>query len=207
MDRSVVQRAVLKGSGSFYMSFLQTSAVNPVEALGLILVFAACALLLVDLAVTNHGMPAAGGMVTLLLGGLLLSGVAAAHPLATLVILTAATALTGALFAAVARGRLAVMQTPAKSGPEAMVGEEGVAKEAIGAATPGWVLVHGERWRAVLAVAPEDAHNVNDDHRFTLRAGSRVLVVGFEDGKVLVTPPDEQPAPPHRRRRKPEESW
>lgn len=181
------------------MPFLQTPAASPVEQVGLILILAACALFVVDLAVTNHGIPAAGGMLALILGGLLLFGVAVAHLLMTLAILAAATVLTGVLCVAIWRERLTLMQTPAKSGPEAMVGEEGVAKEAIGAASPGWVFVHGERWRAVLAVAPEDAHDDDHDHRLTLRAGSRVLVVGFEDGKILVAPSDKEAAPPHRR--------
>ncbi len=168
--------------------------------MGLILILVACALLVVDLAVTNHGIPAAGGILALVLGGLLLFGVAVAHLLMALAILAAATALTGVLFVAIWRERLALMQTPAKSGPEAMVGEEGVAKEAIGAASPGWVFVHGERWRAVLAIAPEDAHDDYDhDQRLTLRAGSRALVVGFEDGMVLVVPSDKEAASPHRR--------
>ena len=51
----------------------------------------------------------------------------------------------------------------------------------------GWIFVHGERWRAVLAFAPEgtDAR----DSEFMIGVGSKVTVVGFGDGGVVQVVP------------------
>jgi hypothetical protein len=49
------------------------------------------------------------------------------------------------------------------------------------------VFVHGERWRAVPAVAPEDAYEQEDQERI-IEAGEKVQVVGLRDGKVVVMP-------------------
>ena len=42
-----------------------------------------------------------------------------------------------------------------------MIGEVGTVRSPGGVCSEGWVFVHGERWRALLAFAPEEAgpHN------------------------------------------------
>ena len=40
------------------------------------------------------------------------------------------------------------------TGKEGMIGEVGTVESPVGAESEGWVFVHGERWRAVLAFAP-----------------------------------------------------
>ena len=45
---------------------------------------------------------------------------------------------------------------PTLTGKEGMVGEVGTVRSPVGAESAGWVFVHGERWRAVLAFAPEE---------------------------------------------------
>jgi membrane-bound ClpP family serine protease len=63
-----------------------------------------------------------------------------------------------------------------------MVGEVGVAKSPISAGSQGWVFVHGERWMAALATAPEEAS------RDTIKPGQRVRVVELRNRQVLVVP-------------------
>jgi membrane-bound ClpP family serine protease len=67
-----------------------------------------------------------------------------------------------------------------------MIGEVGVVKEAVGASYPGWVFVHGEWWRAIAAIAPEDAHKRGREQ--VIGVGRKVQVVGFADGNVAVVP-------------------
>jgi membrane-bound ClpP family serine protease len=45
---------------------------------------------------------------------------------------------------------------PALTGKEGMIGEVGTVRSPVGVNFAGWVFVHGERWRAVLAFAPEE---------------------------------------------------
>jgi membrane-bound ClpP family serine protease len=45
---------------------------------------------------------------------------------------------------------------PALTGKEGMIGEVGTVRRPVGVNSEGWVFVHGERWRAVLAFAPEE---------------------------------------------------
>jgi membrane-bound ClpP family serine protease len=68
-----------------------------------------------------------------------------------------------------------------------MIGEMGTVRSPVGVNSEGWVFVHGERWRAVLAYAPEGT-----DARYSesmIGVGSKVTVVGFgEVGTVQVIP-------------------
>ena len=45
---------------------------------------------------------------------------------------------------------------PALTGKEGMIGEVGTVRSPVGVNSSGWVFVHGELWRAVLAFAPEE---------------------------------------------------
>jgi membrane-bound ClpP family serine protease len=79
------------------------------------------------------------------------------------------------------RGRRAL------TGKEGMIGEVGTVRSPVGAESAGWVFVHGERWRAVLAFVPEGADPRNGEP--TVGVGSKVTVVGFgEGGTVEVAP-------------------
>jgi hypothetical protein len=51
--------------------------------------------------------------------------------------------------------------------------------------------VHGERWRAVLAFAPEEADS--PDREPVVGVGRKVVVVGFGDGGVVQVVPVEWP--------------
>ena len=71
------------------------------------------------------------------------------------------------------------------TGAEGMIGKVGDVLENVKTDPPGWVFVHGERWRAVPAVAPEDAYEQEDQERI-IEAGEKVQVLGLRDGKVVV---------------------
>src|SRR5215211_801294 len=158
-------------------------------AIGVVLVLVGLALFLVDLSVTNHGLPTAGAILALLGGGLAL--LAAGVPYAG-VLLSAlgvvAVLMGGVLFGILGSSR-ALRGRPAMTGREGMIGEIGTVRSPIGVGSEGWVFVHGERWRAVLAFAPEEADP--RDGEPVVGVGHKVAVVGFGDGGVVQVVPVE----------------
>ncbi len=151
------------------------------------MILLALAFFAVDLVVTNHGLPTVAAVVAFVLGILTLSGATAAYSWAALVVLVALAVLAGVVFVTGSSEALAARGRPATTGVEGMIGEVGDVLETVGIDSPGWVFVHGERWRAVPAVAPEDAYE-QEDHEQVIGVGDKVQVVGFRDGKVVVLP-------------------
>jgi membrane-bound serine protease (ClpP class) len=130
--------------------FLFASQVIPVNVAGVLLIVAAIVLFAAEVKVTSYGLLTVAGLVSMVLGAMML--VDAPPELR----IRWGTLLPSALFMAagtVALVRLVVQaqRRRATTGVAGMLGEIGVA------ATPlsplGWVLVHGERWKA-LADAP-----------------------------------------------------
>ena len=156
-------------------------------AIGVILLLVGIVLFLVDLSVTNHGLLTAGGIVTLLAGGLALF--VAGVPYSGLLlgaIVVVAMLMGGVLFGVL--GSLHVLgRRPALTGKEGMVGEVGTVRRSVGGNSSGWVFVHGELWRAVLAFAPEETEPRESEP--VVEVGRKVRVVGFgEEGEVQVVP-------------------
>jgi membrane-bound serine protease (ClpP class) len=156
----------------------------PGDSAGVALVLLAFVLLVVDLKVTNHGLPTAGGLVALVLGVLMLFNMMAPYLWALLIALVAVAILVGVPFVGALSKVRAAKERPVATGVEGMIGEVGVVKEPVGVSSSGWVFVHGEWWQAIAAIAPEDAYA--QDHKQVIKVGRKVLVVGFQDGKVTV---------------------
>ena len=156
----------------------------PGNSAGVALVLLAFVLLVVDLKVTNHGLPTAGGLVALVLGVLMLFNTMAPYLWAMLIALVAVAILVGVLFVGALSKVRAAEESPVATGVEGMIGEVGVVKEPVGVSSPGWIFVHGEWWQAIAAIAPEDAYG--RDHEQVIKVGRKVLVVGLQDGKVTV---------------------
>jgi membrane-bound serine protease (ClpP class) len=160
-------------------------------AIGVILILVGIVLFIVDLSVTNHGLLAAGGIVTLLAGGLVLlaAGVPYSGVLLGAVVVVAMLmggGLLGLLGALRVRGR-----RPVLTGKEGMVGEVGTVRRPVGVSSEGWVFVHGELWRAVLAFAPEETDSPQSEPM--IGVGRKVRVVGFGEGGVVQVVPIELP--------------
>jgi membrane-bound serine protease (ClpP class) len=160
-------------------------------AIGVILILVGIVLFIVDLSVTNHGLLIAGGIVTLLAGGLVLLG--AGVPYAGLLlgaVVVVAMLMGGVLFGVLSslglRGR-----RPALTGKEGMIGEVGSVRSPVGVRSEGWVFVHGELWRAELAFAPEETDPRESEP--IIDVGSKVSVVGFGEGGVVQVVPIELP--------------
>ena len=156
-------------------------------AIGALLVLLGLVLFVVDLAATNHGLPAAVGVVMMLAGGLALLWAGVPYSGVLLGAIVAVAALLGGLLFGVLGSSRALRGRRALTGKEGMIGEVGTVRKPVGAGSAGWVFVHGELWKAVLAFAPEGADP--RDGEATVGVGSKVTVVGFgEGGTVQVVP-------------------
>ncbi len=162
--------------------------------IGVVLVLVGLALFLVDLSVTNHGLLTAGGILALLGGGLALLAAGVPYAGVLLGALGVVAVLMGGVLFGILGSSRALRGRPAMTGKEGMIGEVGTARSPVGLESEGWVFVHGERWRAVLAFAPEETDS--RDREAVVGVGRKVVVVGFGDGGMVQVVPVELP---HRR--------
>jgi membrane-bound serine protease (ClpP class) len=161
------------------------------STIGVVLVIVGLTLFIVDLSVTNHGLPTAGGILALLAGGLALLWAGVPYSGVLLAALGVVALLMGGMLLGVLGSLRALRGRPAITGREGMIGEVGTVRSPIGLESEGWVFVHGERWRAVLAFAPGEADPRDRDT--VVEVGRKVAVIGFGDGGVVQVVPIESP--------------
>ena len=159
--------------------------------IGLILVLIGIVLFIVDLSVTNHGLPTAGGIFALLAGGLALLGAGVPYSGVLLGAIVVVAMLMGGVLFGVLGSLRSLKGKPALTGMEGMIGEVGTVRSPLGVTSSGWIFVHGELWRAVLAFAPEETDPL--DYEPVLGVGRSVRVVGFGEGGVMQVVPIELP--------------
>jgi membrane-bound serine protease (ClpP class) len=162
-------------------------------AIGVVLILLGLALFFVDLNVTNHGLPTAGSILALLAGGLVLFGAGVPYSGVLLGAVVVVSVLMGGVLFGILGSLGTLKGRPALTGREGMIGEVGSVRSPVGVNSEGWVFVHGERWRAVLAFSPEGADLRGEAP--VLEAGRKVVVVGFGDGGVVQVVPVEWPKP------------
>jgi membrane-bound serine protease (ClpP class) len=160
-------------------------------AIGVVLILVGIALFIVDLSVTNHGLPTAGAIVTLLTGGLAILGTGVPYAGVLLgAVVVVAMLMGGVLFGLLGSSR-AFKGRPALTGKEGMIGEVGTVRSPVGMSSEGWIFVHGELWRTVLAFAPEEITSRESEPM--IGVGRKVTVVGFGEGGVVQVVPIELP--------------
>src|SRR5215207_4491346 len=159
-------------------------------AIGVVLILVGIVLFIIDLSVTNHGLLTAGGIVTLLAGGLALLGAGVPYSGVLLGALVVVAMLMGGVLFGVLGSLRSLKGSPALTGKEGMIGDVGTVRSPMGVNSSGWIFVHGERWRAVLAFAPEETDP--RDGEPTIGVGSKVRVVGFGEGGVVQVVPVER---------------
>jgi membrane-bound serine protease (ClpP class) len=164
-------------------------AISP--AIGVILILVGIVLFIVDLNVTNHGLLTAGGIVSLLAGGLVLFGAGVPYSGVLLGAVVVAAMLMGGVLFGILGSLRASKGRPALTGKEGMIGEVGTVRSPVGVSSEGWVFVHGELWRAVLAFAPEETGPRESEP--IIDVGRKVRVVGFGEGGVMHVLPIELP--------------
>jgi membrane-bound serine protease (ClpP class) len=152
-------------------------------ATGVVLVLIGLALFLLDLHVTNHGLPTVGAIVALLAGGLALFGAGVPYSGVLLGAVVVVSMVMGGVLFGVLGSLRGLKGRPAITGKEGMIGEVGTVRSPVGTHSEGWVFVHGERWRAVLVYTLERGDQGDDEP--VLGVGRKVVVVGFREGGVV----------------------
>src|SRR5215218_7493562 len=121
--------------------------------IGVILILVGIVLFIVDLSVTNHGLLTAGGIVTLLAGGLALFGAGVPYSGLLLGALVVVAMLMGGVLFGVLDSLRSLKGSRVLTGKEGMIGEMGTVRVPVGVNSEGWIFVHGELWRALLSFA------------------------------------------------------
>jgi membrane-bound serine protease (ClpP class) len=148
----------------------------PINSMGVLLILVGLGLLVLEVKVTSHGVLAAGGILALVLGALIL--VKSPWPQARIHLSTALSVALplGVIMVVLLRFAIAAKRRKAVTGEAGMVDSLGVAKTDLDPL--GTVLVHGELWeaRAVQQIAK----------------GTRVRVREVEGLTLLVEPVPER---------------
>lgn len=149
-------------------------AVLPISWAGLALLLLGAALLVIDAHVVTHGALTVAGLISLVVGTLLLfHNAPAPYDNVNTPLLVAFAVGLGLLWAFALAKAVQVRRRPVSVGPQTMIGEVGEARR------DDMVFVHGELWRAKpLGDGP-------------LRPGQRVRVAGVDPALVLEVEPLE----------------
>ena len=156
-------------------------------AIGALLILVGIVLFVVDLHVISHGLLTAGSILLLLAGGFALLWAGVPYSGVLFGVLVVVAVLMGGVLLGVLGSLRALGRRPALTGKEGIIGEVGTVRSPVGLNSSGWVFVHGERWRALLAFAPEEAGSGDGEPFVGVRR--RVRVVGFGEGSVMQVVP------------------
>jgi membrane-bound ClpP family serine protease len=151
--------------------------------IGVILILVGLALFIADLHVISHGLLTVGGIVTLLAGGLALLGAGVPYSGVLLGALVVVAMLMGGVLFGVLGSLRSLRGSKALTGKEGMIGEVGTVRSPVGVNSSGWIFVHGELWRAVLAFAPGETDARDGEPMIGM--GHKVTVFGFGDGGAV----------------------
>ncbi len=135
------------GAISLILAFYSFQAL-PVNYAGVFLILLAMIFFLAEVKVQSHGLLAVGGVISLVLGSLMLFNTSASFLRVNYTTIGVVVGLTLLFFLfVIAKGIQALRKKPV-TGVEGMIGLKGVAKTDITPQKPGTVLVHGELWTA-----------------------------------------------------------
>ena len=164
--------AILPGvvGGIFLILAFYALHVLPVNYAGLALILFAIILFIAEIKVVSHGLLAVGGIISLLLGSLMLFQSPAEYMRISLSVIIPAVLVTSAFFIFAATMAIRARLTKPTTGMEGLVGEEGIASTGI--SPEGKVSIHGEFW------------NVVSDNN--IEKGEKVQVIGVDNLKLKV---------------------
>jgi membrane-bound serine protease (ClpP class) len=144
----------------------------PINYAGLALILFALLLFILEIKITSHGVLAIGGIVSLLLGSMMLirRGAGAVGQISWVVII-ATTAVTALFFLFVIGMGLRAQRLKPVTGSESMIGETGEAREELNPL--GMVFLHGELWQA-------------ESLSGEIKQGEKIRVTGLKGFKLFV---------------------
>ena len=140
---------------------------------GLVLIFLAVVLFVLDITVPSYGALTIGGIVSLALGSLMLIDPSAIYISISLEYIVIMVAFTSALFIFIVSYAIKAQFKKPATGPEGMVGSTGITRSNL--KTKGKIQIHGEIWNAILESSGE-----------VIRKGEEVEVVRVEGMRLVV---------------------
>jgi membrane-bound serine protease (ClpP class) len=155
---------------------LYAMQILPVNIAGVFLILLALGLFILEAKYTSHGVLLAGGVISMLLGAMFLIRSPLTSGGVSLSLALAATIPFAAISVLLMRLVLRSRKWKTATGPEELIGAQGIAMSAIAGGVEGMIRIHGELWRAVSAQpVPE---------------GKPVRVLRVEGLKLYVEPVD-----------------
>jgi membrane-bound serine protease (ClpP class) len=124
----------------------------PINWAGLLLILFGVVLLIADIKVTSHGILTIGGIVSMLLGSMMLYDAPESGLRVSWLVVIPTVGATAGLVLFVVSMSLRALYRPATTGAAGMVGQIGVVRTALD--PEGQVQVDGELWRAVASDGP-----------------------------------------------------
>lgn len=121
----------------------------PINYAGALLILMAVVMFMLELWVPSYGMLTLGGLVTLIMGSLMLIDSPEDYLRISLTVILPISLFTAAFFFFLVGSGIRAQRGKVITGAEGMVGMEGVAETAISSAEPGKVFVEGDIWNAV----------------------------------------------------------
>ncbi|WP_447975365.1 NfeD family protein [Nitrospira sp. Kam-Ns4a] len=134
------------GAISLILAFYSLQSL-PVNYAGVLLILLGIILFILEVSVTSYGLLAIGGVVSMILGSLMLIKAEAPFLKISWSVILPVVTLAGAFSLFVVGMAVRAMRRRPRTGSEGMVGLVGVAKTAL--APQGKLLVHGELWDAI----------------------------------------------------------
>jgi membrane-bound serine protease (ClpP class) len=159
------------GGISLIMAFFAMQTL-PVNYAGVALILFAIILFIAEIKVISHGILTIGGIVSLVIGSLMLFQAPDPSLRVSWGVLIPAVSITSLFFIAVIAIAVKAQLRPRQGGQEGMRGEEGLAITDIN--EEGRVLIHGEHWNAISDVP--------------ITRGTKIRVIHAENLKVKVEP-------------------
>ena len=164
--------------GIFILLWLTSTPIVPPSIVGLLLIALGIVFFILEVKVVSYGMLGIGGVISLVIGSLLLYSKAPVEEMRVPLTLTLAVALSFAgIITFLVYLAAKAYKSPVVTGEEGIIGQEGEVMGAILPGHPGKVFVFGEYW------------NATGDQE--LNAGQRVKVVGREGMTLKVAPVSE----------------
>ena len=147
----------------------------PVNYAGLALIIFGIILFLLEIKITSHGLLTIGGIVSLLLGSLMLIRDDSAFPLLKIstTVVVSTTVVTALFFLFVVGAGIRAQRAKPVTGLEGFIGETGVVLEPIDPL--GNVRVHGEIWKA-------------QSNTGRIEAGEKIRVLSMQNFRLTVEP-------------------
>jgi membrane-bound serine protease (ClpP class) len=156
--------------GIFLILAFYALQVLPVNYAGLALIFFAIILFIAEIKVVSHGLLAVGGVISLLLGSVMLFRSPQEYMRVSMSVIIPAVVVSAAFFIfAVTKAINARLKKPS-TGIEGLIGEVGIVSTPV--AREGKVSIHGEFWNAI--------------SEENIEKGEKVQVVGVTQLKLKV---------------------